>query len=473
MYIDGKWIEAEDIYEVTNPATGEVVDKVFYGGEKETKQAIEAAEEAFPVWSALTANERSHYLWQVVQKLEERKEEMASTITKEMGKTIHHARQEVASSIAFFQWYAEEARRVYGDVVQPSAANKRIQVIKQPVGVVGAIIPWNFPLSMTARKLGPALATGCTVILKPSKEAPLSSVMLFEIFDEIGLPKGVVNLVIGQSGPIANALMDSNVVRKISFTGSTEVGKTLIGQSAKTVKRLSMELGGHAPFIVFDDADIDLAIEGLIINKFGSNGQQCVCSNRIYVQEGIYESFASKLKEKVDNIKVGNGIDEANDMGPLTTEDAIGTIQEQVDDAVNLGANVLNGGKRLEDGEYSKGYFYAPTVLSDVTDGMLITKEETFGPVIPLIKFQSEEEVIKRANDIEYGLASYFYTNDLSRTHRVSEQLEYGMVGVNDAIPFAVQVPFGGVKESGMGREGGKYGLEDYLITKMVSVQIS
>ncbi|WP_042347907.1 NAD-dependent succinate-semialdehyde dehydrogenase [Bacillus massiliigorillae] len=472
MYINGEWIRTKQEFEVNNPATGEKVDTVYFVGEEQTNWAIEAAKEAFPQWASFTAEQRSFYLWRIVEKLKEKKEELAQIITKEMGKTIHHARQEVGSAISFFQWYAEEARRVYGDVIPPSAANKRIQAIRQPVGVIGAITPWNFPLSMAARKLGPALATGCTVILKPSKEAPLSSVALFKIFDEIGLPKGVANLVIGSSGPIANALMNSKVVKKISFTGSTEVGKILISQSAQTVKRVSMELGGHAPFIVFDDADINLAVEGLVKSKIGSNGQQCVCPNRIYVQEGIYEEFAEKLKEKVQSIKVGNGLDEQNEMGPLTNEEAIEKVQEHVKNAVHLGACILNGGKRLSDGTYSNGYFYEPTILSNVTDEMLITKEETFGPVIPLLKFQSEEEVITRANDIEFGLASYFFTNDLSRKYRVSEQLDYGMVGVNDAIPFGVQVPFGGVKESGMGREGGKYGLDDYLDIKMISVQI-
>lgn len=472
MYINGEWLKTDQIFEVNNPATGEKAGTVYFVGEEETNSAIQAAEDAFPQWAALTAEQRGSYLWKIVEKLGEKKEEIAEIITKEMGKSIHHARQEVGSAMAFFQWYAEEARRVYGDIIPPSIANKRIQVIRQPIGVVGAITPWNFPLSMAARKLGPALATGCTVILRPSREAPLSSVALFKIFDEIGLPKGVANLVIGQSGPIVNTIMDSSIVKKVSFTGSTNVGKILIGQSAKTVKRVSMELGGHAPFIVFDDADLDLAVEGLVKSKFGSNGQQCICPNRIYVQDKVYEEFAEKLKEKVQTIKVGNGLNENNEMGPLINEEAIVKVQEQVDDAVKLGACILNGGKRLSDGSRSNGSFYDPTVLSNVTDNMLITKEETFGPVIPLLRFSNEEEVIERANAIEYGLASYFYTKDLSRNYRVSEQLEYGMVGVNDAIPFAVQAPFGGVKESGMGSEGGKYGLDDYLITKMISVQI-
>jgi succinate-semialdehyde dehydrogenase / glutarate-semialdehyde dehydrogenase len=472
MYINGDWITTDTLFDVHNPATGEKVDTVYFVGEKETEDAIKAAEKAFKEWSSLAAEQRSSYLWKIVERLKEQREEFAQIITKEMGKTIHHARQEVSSSIAFFQWYAEEARRIYGDIVPASAANKRIQVIKQPVGVVGAITPWNFPLSMAARKLGPALATGCTIVLKPSKEAPLSSIALFKIFDEIGLPKGVANLVMGSSGPIANTLMKSKAVKKISFTGSTEVGKVLIGQSAETVKRVSMELGGHAPFIVFDDANLELAVDGLIKSKFGSNGQQCVCPNRIYVQEKIYEEFSEKLNNKVRSIQVGNGLDEENDMGPLINAEALEKVHEQVENAVRLGATILNGGRRLSDRQYAQGYFYDPTVLANVTDDMLIVKEETFGPVIPLIKFQTEEEVIQRANDIEYGLASYFYTTDLSRNYRVSEQLDYGMVGVNDALPFAVQAPFGGVKESGMGREGGKYGLEDYLDIKMISVQI-
>lgn len=472
MYINGEWLKTDNPYNVNNPATGEKVDTVYFVGEEETNLAIQAAESAFPGWAAHTAEQRSSYLWKIVDKLREKKEELARIITMEMGKTIHHARNEVGSAIAFFQWYAEEARRVYGDILPPSAANKRIQVIRQPVGVVGAITPWNFPLAMAARKLGPALATGCTVILKPSREAPLSSVALFQIFDEINLPKGVANLVMGSSGPIANTLMDSKAVRKISFTGSTEVGKTLIAQSARTVKRVSMELGGHAPFIVFDDADIDLAVGSLVGSKFASNGQQCVCPNRIYVQEGIYDVFAEKLKEKVGSMKIGNGLDEQNDMGPLINGGAVEKMQEQIDDAIRYGACVVSGGKRLSDGEYANGYFYSPTILSDVTDNMQIAKEETFGPIIPLLKFQTEEEIITKANDIEYGLASYFYTKDLARMYRVSEKLDYGMVGVNDAAIFAVQAPFGGVKESGQGREGGKYGLDDYLETKMISVQI-
>lgn len=389
-----------------------------------------------------------------------------------MGKSIHNARYEVGSAINFFKWYAEEARRVYGDVIPPAAPNKRVTAIRQPVGVVGAITPWNFPLSMRARKLGPALAVGCTVILRPSREAPLSSVELFKVFDEAGLPEGVVNLVIGGSDDIVGEMMASSDVRKISFTGSTDVGKILIRQSADTVKRISMELGGHAPFIVFEDADTDLAVEGTITSKFASTGQQCVCANRIYVHDAIYDEFAEKFAEKVAAMPVGNGLDENNRIGSMVNQGAVEKVHQQVTDATEKGAKILCGGEVLKEGEYAKGHFYSPTVLAEVNEEMVITREETFGPIAPLIRFHSEEEVIQKANDIEYGLASYFYTNDLSRMYRVAEKLEYGMVGVNDPSPFAVQNPFGGVKESGMGREGGKYGLDDYLETKMISVAI-
>lgn len=473
MYINGEWINSSQTLKVINPATGEQVDEVYTVGREETECAIQAATEAFTQWSRATAEERAAYLHKVVVKLEEKREFLAETITNEMGKSIHYARYEVGSTISFFKWYAEEARRVYGRSIPATVRNKRIAVAKQPVGVVGAITPWNFPLSMSARKLGPALAAGCTVILKPSKEAPLSAVELFKIFDEVGIPKGVVNLVIGQSSAIAGAFMDSKNVRKISFTGSTEVGKQLIRQSAATVKRVSMELGGHAPFIVFEDADMDLAVSGAIQSKFASAGQQCVCANRIYVHDRIYDDFAERLRDKVASLKIGNGLDPSNQIGAMINESAVDKVHDQVEDAVSKGASVLYGGKRLTGGDFDKGHFYCPTLLTEVSEGMKIVHEETFGPVAPIIRFSSEEEVIKRANDIEYGLASYFYTNDLSRMYRVSEQLEYGMVGINDPSPFSVQAPFGGIKESGLGREGGTEGLEDYLVVKMTSVQIN
>ncbi|PIC82991.1 NAD-dependent succinate-semialdehyde dehydrogenase [Sporosarcina sp. P1] len=472
MYIDGEWITADRVMEVRNPATGEVVDTVPMAGTEETKRAVQAAKRAFPGWSELTADQRGAYLRQLAGKLTEKKEELAEIITKEMGKTIHDARFEVGSAIGFFQWYAEEARRVYGDVIPASAPNKRVQVIRQPVGVVAAITPWNFPLAMAARKLAPALAVGCTVVLKPSKEAPLSSAALCRIFEEIDLPKGVVNLVTGESRVIGDVLMNERAVSKISFTGSTGIGKKLIAQSASTIKRVSMELGGHAPFIVFEDADIELAVEGLVKGKFSSTGQQCVCPNRIYVHENIAGEFAEALRRKTEEIKVGNGLDEETGMGALINGEAVERMDRQVEDAVTQGAVLVCGGRRLTEGEHEKGFFYPPTILSGVTEEMLITREETFGPVIPLLTFSTAEEVLERANDTEYGLAAYFYTRDLSLVYRMSERLEYGMVGVNDVSPFSVQAPFGGVKESGLGREGGKYGLDDYLETKLISVTI-
>ncbi|WP_328591990.1 NAD-dependent succinate-semialdehyde dehydrogenase [Bacillus salipaludis] len=472
MYINGEWIQTNGTIEVYNPATGEWVDQVYTVGVQETKEAIKAAKAAFENWSQLPAESRAAFLHKTVEKLKEQSESLAQLITKEMGKSIHNARYEVQSTISFFQWFAEEARRVYGRVIPASVNNKRVSVTKQPVGVVAAVTPWNFPLSMAARKLAPALAAGCTIILKPSKEAPLSSTALFKIFDEVGIPAGVVNLVMGNSDTIVGTLMESKDVRKISFTGSTEIGKKLIRQSADTVKRVSMELGGHAPFIVFEDADLDLAADGVIQSKFASTGQQCVCANRIYIHDTIYDEFASKLKERVSQLKVGDGLDEANNIGPLINEQAIAKMNDQVEDARAKGAGVLYGGKRLTGRNYDNGHFYCPTLLVNSTEDMKILHEETFGPIAPLIRFTSEKEVIERANNIEYGLASYFYTNDLSRVYRVSEKLEYGMVGINDAAPFAVQAPFGGVKESGLGREGGTEGIEDYLNVKMTSTRI-
>ena len=470
MYINGEWMKTEQVIEIINPANGDYVGEVSKVGKDETRGAIEAAKRAFPEWSALTGEQRGSYLHKIVDKLTEKREQLAQTITKEMGKAIQNARNEVDSAIAYFKWYAEEARRVYGDLIPASAPNKRISVIKQPVGVIAAITPWNFPLSMGARKLAPALAVGCTVILRPSREAPLSSLELFKIFDEVGLPKGVVNLVIGDSSEIVGEIMENKDVRKISFTGSTDVGKLLIKQSAETVKRVSMELGGHAPFIVFEDADLELAIEGAIKSKFTSTGQQCVCANRIYVHDSVYDKFSQLFAEKVSSMVVGNGMNEKTEVGPLVNHKAVDKVVEQIEDAQKKGAKVLYGGNAPAGEDFVKGSFFLPTVLVDVKDDMQITYEETFGPVAPLIRFSTEEEVIQKANNIEYGLASYFYTNDLSRMYRVAEQLEYGMVGVNDPAPFGVQAPFGGIKESGSGREGGKYGLDEYLELKTISV---
>lgn len=473
MYINGKWIKTDKMLDVFNPATNEIVDNVYLVDKKKTEEAIHHAKQAFQEWSQKTAVERARYLRSIANKIEENKENFARTITLEMGKSIHNARYEVQSTIDYFNWFAEEGRRVYGDTIPASDPTKRLMTIKQPVGVVAAITPWNFPLSMIARKFAPALAAGCTAILKPAPEAPLSAVELFKVFDEVGLPKGVVNLVLGDAEEIASAFMESSDVRKISFTGSTEVGKILIRQSADTVKKVSLELGGHAPFIIFEDADLDLAVEGLIKSKFASTGQQCVCPNRIYVHESIYDDFADRLKNKVLSLKVGNGLDESNDIGAIVSEKGLEKIHHHVSDAVNKGASIICGGERITDSECGKGIFYAPTVLGNVHEEMIVVHEETFGPVIPLMKFSTEEEVIEKANHISYGLASYFYTNDLGRMYRVSERLEYGMVGVNDEAPFVVQAPFGGIKESGIGREGGYQGIEEYLETKFISVKLN
>lgn len=473
MYINGEWIKTDKYLEVINPATGELIDKVCLVEKQQAIEAIEAAKKAFDTWSATPADKRAKYLHAVADKIEERKEQFAQLITTEMGKSIHNAKYEVQSTINYFRWFAEEGRRAYGRTIPTSDTKKRISTIKQPVGVVAAITPWNFPLNMAARKFSPALAAGCTIILKPAPEAPLSSVELFKVFDEVGMPPGVVNLVLGDAPEIASAFMESNDVRKITFTGSTEVGKLLIRQSADTVKKVSLELGGHAPFIIFEDADIDLAVEGLVRAKFASNGQQCVCPNRIYVQESIYDEFSNRLKEKVSSLKIGNAINTNVDVGPLINEEGIKKSHDHVTDAVNQGAKVICGGCRLDEGEYANGYFYAPTILTDVKDDMKILKEETFGPVIPLVKFSTEEEVLQKANDTNYGLASYFYTKDIARMYRVSEKLDFGTVGVNDASPFVVQGPFGGFKESGIGREGGSEGIEDYLETKFISTFIN
>jgi succinate-semialdehyde dehydrogenase/glutarate-semialdehyde dehydrogenase len=472
MYINGTWRHTGKKIQVKNPATGEVFQEVYTGGSEEAEEAVLSAHQAFSSWSQKTAVDRAKYIEMIVDKIIEKREMLARTITQEMGKSIHNARYEVDSTISFFKWFAEEARRVYGETIPASAVDKRLMVIKQPVGVVAAITPWNFPLSMIARKLAPALAAGCTVVLRPSSQSPISAIELFSIFDECELPPGVVNLVVGGADEISNVLLSHEKVRKISFTGSTEVGKSLIKQAADTMKRVSMELGGHAPFIVFEDANLDEAVDGAIAIKFNSAGQQCVCANRIYIQSSIYDKFSQLFVERTANLKIGNGLDESCQIGPLINNGAIDKVQDQVDDAVSKGATLLYGGGRLSDGEYANGSYYQPTVLANVKEGMKIVHEETFGPVAPLIRFETEEEVITKANNIEYGLASYVYTNDLSRMYRVMERLEYGIVGVNDAAPFAVQAPFGGMKESGVGREGG-HGIEDYLETKFVSIKIT
>lgn len=471
MYINGDWVSTTKTLNVTNPGTNEVFMKVNKSGEIETELAITAADNALNEWANLPAIKRAQYLEKVALKLKDNYERLAKIISNEMGKPIKNARSEVDSAISFLKWYAEEGRRAYGETIPSSHSNKRLMTVKQPIGVVAAITPWNFPLSMAVKKIAPALAAGCTVVLRPSSQAPISAIELMKIFNECNVPNGVVNLVIGDASEITKTIMSSKVVRKITFTGSTEVGKMLMKEASNTVKRVSMELGGHAPLIVYEDADIDLAIEGAIQAKYSSSGQQCVCANRIFVHEKIYDDFETKFVKKVSDLKIGMGIEESTDIGPLISKNAISNMQLFVDDAVSKGAKILLGGNQLNEGIYKKGHFYSPTVLSNVTNDMRILKEETFGPIAPIIRFSSEDEVIKAANDIEFGLAAYFYTNDLSKMYRTYEKLDYGVIGVNDARPSIVQGPFGGLKESGIGREGGK-GINDYLEVKFVSIQI-
>ncbi|MDQ0340566.1 succinate-semialdehyde dehydrogenase/glutarate-semialdehyde dehydrogenase [Caldalkalibacillus uzonensis] len=472
MYIDGQWTEAcsDAKSTILNPATGEVVAEVAYGGAQEAQQAVEAAYQAFPAWANSTADERAAILRQIYHLIIDKADRLAEIMTLEQGKPFEEAKGEVLWGAEFMLWYAEEARRVYGEIIPPSGHRQRLLVQRQPIGVVGAITPWNFPSSMITRKLAPALAAGCTVVVKPAPETPLSAIALFEIFEQAGLPRGVANLVLGDAQEIGSVLVSSEKVRKISFTGSTQVGKYLMEQSAKTVKKVSLELGGHAPYIVFNDADLDLAVDGLMINKFQNNGQTCICANRIFVHSEVADAFTVKLVEKVKGLKVGNGLDPANQVGPLIHQQALEKVMEHVQDAVSKGAVIVAGGQPLTEGEYARGNFYQPTVLCGVTPDMKVYREETFGPVAPIIVFNTDEEVVQMANDTPYGLAAYLYTRDLARTMRVSNELEYGMVGINASTLGYVQAPFGGIKQSGMGREGGRHGLEDYLEYKFLNL---
>jgi succinate-semialdehyde dehydrogenase/glutarate-semialdehyde dehydrogenase len=474
LYINGEWREAASgkTMEVTNPATGEVVATVAKGGADDAQAAIDAAQAAFASWSRLTAKERSAYLRKTADILRSRTEEIAKLITREMGKPLAEARGEIGLAIDYLDWYAEEAKRIYGDTIPASAPNKRLIVLRQPVGVVGAITPWNFPIAMITRKLAPALAAGCTILLKAASATPLAAIEVFKALHEAGVPKGVANLVNGSASEVVGAMMASPVVRKITFTGSTEVGKDLVRQAADTMKKVSMELGGHAPFLVFEDADLEKAAEGAIASKFRNAGQTCVCTNRIYVQKSVADRFAAIMAEKMKQLVVGNGLENGVTVGPMIDEAALKKAQEHVDDALAKGATILCGGTRLVKGEYAKGTFFAPTVLANATHEMKIAYEETFGPVAPIFTFETEEEAIANANNTAFGLASYIFTRDGSRMFRVAERLDYGIVGINDAMPTVAQAPFGGVKESGVGREGGKYGIEDYLDYKFLSLQL-
>src|SRR5690625_1558791 len=470
FYMNGEWLAARsgNSYEVHNPATGELVSEVAYGDGRDARLAIASAANAFEAWSSRTAAERSTFLYKLYSVMLEEKESLAKAITLEMGKPLKEARGEVNIAAEYVLWYAEEAKRVYGEIVSASSANKRIHVIKQPVGPVAAITPWNFPVSMVTRKLAPALAAGCTVVLKPSSHTPNSAIKLFECIEKAGFPEGVANLVIGKSSRIGEEFTSHPKIKKITFTGSTAVGKHLMEAASRQVKRFSMELGGHAPFIVFEDADLEKAAEGVLISKYRNAGQTCICLNRLYVQSSIKEDFEKILKEKVEQLQVGKGMDESSEIGPLVDQSAFDKVEEHVTDALNKGASLIVGGEAHQAGSL----FYKPTLLSNVTSDMLITNEETFGPVCPVYEFETEAEAIQLANDTVYGLAAYYYTRDLGRATRVGEKLQYGIIGVNDAVPTTVQAPFGGMKESGLGREGGHQGIAGFLEEKFLSINI-
>jgi len=467
-YIDGNWVDADDkkTIAVHNPADGSQIGTVPSMGIAETRRAIEAANAAWPAWRARTAKERSAILRKWFDLMMANQEDLAVLMTTEQGKPLVESRGEIAYGASFIEWFAEEGRRIYGDTIPPPQSDKRIVVIKQPIGVCAAVTPWNFPNAMITRKAGPALAAGCTMIIKPASYTPYSALALCELAERAGVPPGVLNVVTGASGPIGKELTTNPIVRKFTFTGSTAVGKQLMAQCASTVKKVSLELGGNAPFIVFDDADINAAVDGAIGSKFRNAGQTCVCANRILVQEGIYEEFARKLAAKVAAMKIGSGLEDGVMQGPLIDMEAVEKVEEHIADAVGKGARIVTGGKRHAKG----GTFFEPTVLVDVEPSMKVTREETFGPVAPLFRFRTEQELIELANDTEYGLASYFYSRDIGRIWRVAEALEYGMVGINVGIISNEVAPFGGVKESGIGREGSKYGIEEFLEVKYLCI---
>ncbi len=466
--INGEWVRADGgaTRPVRNPATGETLGVIPTMGAAETGRAIAAAAAAFPAWAARTAKERAAVLRRWFELILAHQEDLARLMTAEQGKPLAEARGEIAYAASFIEWFAEEAKRLYGDVIPGHQADKRILVLRQPVGVVAAITPWNFPSAMITRKAGPALAAGCTMVCKPATQTPFSALALAELAQRAGVPAGVFNVITGSAAEIGAQMTSNPAVRKVTFTGSTEIGKKLMAQCAGTVKKLSLELGGNAPFIVFDDADLDAAVQGAIASKYRNTGQTCVCANRLLVQSGVYEQFAGKLAAAVAALRVGDGLQGPTDQGPLIDANAVAKVEEHIADAVAKGAKVAMGGKRHPLGHT----FFQPTILTDVTPAMMVAREETFGPVAPLFKFETEREAVAMANDTEFGLAAYLYTRDLARSWRVSEALEYGIVGLNTGIISTEVAPFGGVKESGTGREGSKYGILDYTEMKYVCV---
>ncbi len=470
VFIDGQWLEAEQnkSFAVINPATGKTIAHVPSVSEQQVVKAVEAADQALQSWKQTTAKERSILLKKWYQLMIEHQEDLAIILSTEQGKPMTESRGEILYGASFIEWFAEEAKRTYGDVIPHDKQGRRLLVIRQPVGVVVAITPWNFPNAMITRKVGPALAAGCSVVIKPASETPLSALALVALAEEAGIPKGVINVVTGSAREIGGILTQHPLVRKVSFTGSTAIGKLLMQQCSSTMKKISMELGGNAPFIVFEDADLDKAVEGAIASKFRNSGQTCVCTNRILVQNSIYDTFVEKLAAAVAKLKVAPAFEPGAEQGPLINEKAVEKIQEHIDDATSKGAKVIYGGQRHQLGQT----FFEPTVLTDVTPDMQVAQDETFGPLAPVFRFTEEAEAIRMANDTEFGLASYIYTQNLSRAWRVSEALEYGMVGINEGLISTEVAPFGGIKESGCGREGSKYGIEDYQELKYLCMGI-
>lgn len=469
-YINGQWLDADngDTFDVTNPANGDTVATVARVGTAETQRAIDAAQKALPAWRDMTAKARSLILKRWFALMQEHKEDLARILSAEQGKPLAESRGEVDYGASFIEWFAEEGKRVYGDVIPNDKPDRRLVVIKQPVGVVAAITPWNFPIAMITRKAGPALAAGCTMVLKPASETPLSALALAELAERAGVPAGVFNVVAGRAGEIGTELTHSETIRKLSFTGSTEIGRQLMEECAGTIKKVSMELGGNAPFIVFDDADLDAAVEGAIASKFRNSGQTCVCTNRFLVHDAVYDAFSEKLVAAVKALKVAAAEEEGAQQGPLINQKAVDKIRAHIDNAVGHGAKVLCGGESHALG----GNFFEPTVLGEVTKAMDVAGEETFGPLAPLFRFSTEQEAIAMANDTPFGLAAYVYTQNLGRSWRMGEALEYGMVGINEGLISTEVAPFGGIKASGVGREGSHYGIEDYLEIKYLCMGI-
>ncbi|MFZ3281219.1 NAD-dependent succinate-semialdehyde dehydrogenase [Pseudomonas sp.] len=461
-FIDGQWGQGGATYPVRNPANGELITEVQKAGAEETSLAIDAAHRALPAWRKLTAKERSQRLKRWSELMLANQQDLATLLSREQGKPLAEAMGEVVYAASFLEWFGEEAKRAYGDVIPSHKADARIIVVKEAIGVVAAITPWNFPLAMVTRKVGPALAAGCTMILKPSEETPISAFALAVLAEQAGIPAGVFNIVSGDAVAIGGALQASSIVRKLSFTGSTRTGKLLMRQAADTLKKVSLELGGNAPFIVFDDADLDAAVKGAMASKFRNTGQTCVCVNRFFIQDGVYEAFTGKLAEAVAAMRIGSALDGATEQGPLINVAALAKVESHVSDALEKGATLLCGGRRHALG----GTFYEPTILTEVNGDMLIAQDETFGPVAACFRFKDEAEVLERANDTPFGLSAYFYSRDIGRVWRMAEGLEAGMVGINEGIISTEVAPFGGIKESGLGREGSKYGLDDYLEIK-------